>query len=242
MKHLLITALFLLALPLFADDVLVHYKVELDQAFLKENDSLQLVFHHGVYFKRFKAKKGKKIILELKYLIPCRSGLSRTAAYRALERSRINGTTYNIYYEGSGDLVSVGSIGNAVAESRLDRKVVHFIKYDEELISDFERKQFDDLYQPHAAALSKFSNTILRGCLQVDMCSKSFSLLIRQIDWKGFTAAEFNDMFSMNLPTNGFVEFELYRGGQVYTKVGVSVRTGYIRSLQPGSYIYGKVE
>lgn len=49
-------------------------------------------------------------------------------------------------------------------------------------------------------------------------------------------------MFSMNLPADGKVEYELYRRKRVYTKVTVTVSAGYITSLDQGTYIYGKIE
>ena len=70
------------------------------------------------------------------------------------------------------------------------------------------------MYREHVAKADMFRNGRLQILLRSVAGSQNFDDVIRKFHWEGFTVAELNQQFSLDLPDNGLKRIPRYYRGQ----------------------------
>lgn len=229
---LLLLLLCLGSTELLADVVVINYQIRLSDDFLLGQDSAMVVFQHGKKLKRLKLVKNRRMVLKVDHVITCPVGRASIDSFEGQEELRKwNGSTYNFYFPDLGQTISVPSVAKDITGRSIKADSTYLIGLNQVVPPEDEIEQSRELINDHVGRYGVFANVDLRRFLIRDPFSKIFKDCIRELDVKGFTVQELNQLLSTNLPDNGITFIETYSKGRRSNRIRCFTAFGSVKSV-----------
>ncbi len=218
-----------------ADVSIIPYQIEISDVFLGDLDSAVLVLQHGQYLTRFKLKRSVRTILKRIHFLPCRSGFGHS--FSSLEGlawlRKLNGAYYNFFLLDTNKLMTVRSVAyDDMSGRNLLRNHTYFVGLIPDSQPEIDLRKSLEMYREHLAKADMFSNGRLQLLLRSVLGGQNFRDILREIHWDGFTVAELNQQFSLDLPDNGLKRLPRFDRGQPVGNYRFITEAGFIKSFR----------
>lgn len=233
-RILTLLCLYLCPTIAYADVVVTNYSIVLPQELLNGRDSAVFILHHGQHFRRFKMASGQARKMKIRYYLPCRSGVNNRKAFDE-EILRHNGTVYNLYDVSADQLLTLPSVASNIYGRGIKRDSIYQLSMETIPCPPDEQIRFFNYLKHHSGRIRLFSSGRLGALLKKNNFSTFFAELMRQIEFKDFTVAELNAMFSTSLPESGEGRITRWHNGMRFETYCFETNGGKIKkwSVRP---------
>lgn len=226
-------ALMCLTNTLIADDYFVPYQIELHDGFLMGQDSQNIIFHNGNFIQKIKIKRHSSNIVKVSFFIPCFSGRRLTAEEKLEEMTVWNGTSFNLYYEDSRQMITVPVISTNIFEQKIVRDSTYKMSFSTVPVQSHDLEQFRGKYLKFVTLDSRVQQSGLQSILRHPHYSKTiwhdYLAVFRHAD---FTVVELENRFKIKFDSNGQIELGVYVDGSRVNAIRMESNGTYVSKME----------